>query len=67
MSYSGDRVGKHLAESLARNSHSVNVSSIHFLSSLVVPNLGILVWSKSLRKMCHSMKNRSDNIIKVSI
>lgn len=67
MSSRGDSVGKHLEESLSRNIHSVNVSSVRFLPSLVVPNLGILVWSKSFRKMGHSMKNRSDNIIKVSV
>lgn len=67
MTYQGDRVFQHLAEHLGSNSYSVNVSFVHFLPSLVAQNLGIRVWSKSFRKMGHSMKNRSDNIIKVHV
>lgn len=67
MTYQDDRVFKHLAEGPVRSIYSVNVSSVHFFPSLVVKKLGILVWSKSLIKMGHSTKNRSDHIMKVTV
>lgn len=68
MTYQDDGVRKHPAESQVHSMYSVNVSCIcfpSFFGDQKAENIGLSKSLTTLRKMGHSTKNRSDNIIKI--